>query len=295
MAQNRYYSSTAVETTIVTSPIDSVVTSMIVGSVTNFPAVPFTLALDYNTASEELVTVTNKSGTTLTIVRGVDGTFATSHAVGAVVKHVISARDLSEPQAHMAASTGVHGITGALAAQTDLSAHTSATTGVHGITGALAAASDLSSLSTTVTGLSSSKLDVSGGVVTSPREVATVTATAASSTVNFDCSTQAILYYTSGGSSTFTLNFRGSSTVALDTLMSTGQTITVVFLNTTSTTGSYPNAFKIDTSITVTPKWQGGTAPSAGSASGSVDAYSFTIIKTGAGAFTVLASATRFA
>jgi hypothetical protein len=44
----------------------------------------------------------------------------------------------------------------------------------------------------------------------------------------------------------------------------------------------------------VTPKWQGGTAPTAGNAS-SIDTYSYTIIKTGSAAFTILASQTKFA
>jgi len=43
----------------------------------------------------------------------------------------------------------------------------------------------------------------------------------------------------------------------------------------------------------VTPKWQGGTAPTAGNAS-SLDVYSYTIIKTGSAAFTLLASQTKF-
>jgi len=44
----------------------------------------------------------------------------------------------------------------------------------------------------------------------------------------------------------------------------------------------------------VTPKWQGGTAPTAGNAS-SVDVYAYTVIKTANATFTVLASQSRFA
>jgi hypothetical protein len=44
----------------------------------------------------------------------------------------------------------------------------------------------------------------------------------------------------------------------------------------------------------VTPKYQGGTAWAAGIAS-SIDAYVYTIVKTGSAAFTVFASQTRFA
>ena len=44
----------------------------------------------------------------------------------------------------------------------------------------------------------------------------------------------------------------------------------------------------------VTPRWQGGTAPSAGNAT-SIDLYSFTILKTAANTYTVLGSQTQYA
>jgi len=75
--------------------------------------------------------------------------------------------------------------------------------------------------------------------------------------------------------------------------MSTGQAVTVAFLVTQGATAYYNNAVQVDGS-SVTPKWQGGTAPSAGNAS-SVDVYTYTIIKTGNAAFTVFASQIRFA
>ena len=74
--------------------------------------------------------------------------------------------------------------------------------------------------------------------------------------------------------------------------MATGQSVTVVFAVTQGSTAYYNNAVTIDGN-SVTPKYQGGTAYTAGNASG-IDAYSYTIIKTASATFTVLASQTQF-
>lgn len=97
----RYYSSTAVRTTLASS-VSNISTSFVVNAVTGFPAsTPYTLIVDQDTASEEVVEVTARSGTTLTVTRGVDGTTATSHSSGASVNHGVSARDFDEPNAFL--------------------------------------------------------------------------------------------------------------------------------------------------------------------------------------------------
>jgi hypothetical protein len=134
---------------------------------------------------------------------------------------------------------------------------------------------------------------LSNKILVSPEERTTVSATAATGTVNFDASTQGVLYYTTNASANFTLNVRGSSGTTLNSVLTTGDAITIVFLNTNGATPYYPTVYQVDGSA-VTPKWQGGTAPTGGNAS-SIDAYSLTIIKTASATFTVLASQTKFA
>jgi len=123
-------------------------------------------------------------------------------------------------------------------------------------------------------------------------ETATISATAATGTINYDVTTQSVLYFTTNASANFTVNIRGNGTTSLNTLMSTNDSLTVVFLVTNGATAYYNNALTIDGN-SVTPKYQGGFAPTFGNAS-SVDAYSYSIVKTGSAAFTVFAAQTQF-
>ena len=117
-------------------------------------------------------------------------------------------------------------------------------------------------------------------IVVSPEERTTVSATAAGSTVHFDASTQGVLYYTSNATANWTLNIRGTSGASLSSILAVGDAITVSFLVTNGSTAYYQTAFNIDGSA-VTPKYSGGTAPASGNAS-SIDAYTYTIVKTAA-------------
>ena len=123
-------------------------------------------------------------------------------------------------------------------------------------------------------------------------ETSTISATAATGTINYDVTTQSVLYYTTSASANWTVNIRGNGTTSLNTLMSTNDSLTVVFLVSQGATAYYNNALTID-GTSVTPKYQGGTAWSSGNASG-IDAYSYTIVKTGSAAFTVFAAQTQF-
>jgi len=130
-------------------------------------------------------------------------------------------------------------------------------------------------------------------VLISPEERTTVSATAAGSTIQFDIKTQGVLYYTSNSTGNWTINVRGDSGTTLNSIMTTGDALTVVFLATNGATPYYGSALTIDGNA-VTPKFQNGVAFSAGNAS-AIDIYTYTIIKTASATFTVLAGQTKFA
>ena len=117
----RYYSATAQDTTI-NGNINSSVTSIILSAAVGYPSnYPFVLALDYNAASEELVLVTAKTAaTTFTVTRGYNSTNPQAHRTGAVERHVISAQDMTDMQAHFDATSNVHGVSGTIAALDDV-------------------------------------------------------------------------------------------------------------------------------------------------------------------------------
>lgn len=117
-------------------------------------------------------------------------------------------------------------------------------------------------------------------------EKATITGSAPSATQNFDWLTQAVQYFTSNAANNWTLNVRGDGSNTLNSVLATGEAITIGVLTTQGGTAYYQSAMQIDGSA-VTPKWVGG-APTAGTAN-SLESYLFTIIKTASATFTVLA------
>jgi len=131
------------------------------------------------------------------------------------------------------------------------------------------------------------------GKIQSVAEKVTTEATAATGTVNYDVLTQAVWNFTTDASGNWTLNVRGDGSNSLDSIMDTGESITIAHIVSQGATAYYNSAFQIDGS-SVTPEWQGGAAPTEGNAS-SLDSYTYTIIKTASATFTVLASQTQFA
>ena len=112
----RNYSSRSQQTTL-TSAVTAGASTMVVQSGTallggqSIPAgTTFTIVIDPDTAIEEIVDATAVSTNTFTITRGIDGSSGQAHSAGAVVRHMAIGRDYREANAHIEATTGVHGI-----------------------------------------------------------------------------------------------------------------------------------------------------------------------------------------
>ena len=149
------------------------------------------------------------------------------------------------------------------------------------------------SSSDTLTNKTLTDAALNGAVLKSAEEVVAISATAATGTVNIDLITSSVHYYTSDASANWTFNIRGDGSTTLNSILNTGASISCVFLVTNGGTAYYSTALQIDGN-SVTPEWQGGSAPTSGNIN-SIDAYSFTIIKTADATFTALASQTQFA
>ena len=319
----RQYSSISVATTL-NSGINTTATTIVLPSVAAATALMggvtlaagnvdiFTVAIDVDTVNEEIVFVTGVSGDTLTISRGQAGTgtpgvSGIAHSAGASIKHVLTSSDLiffrnnASPVSSFAFSGSTSGTTTvqatAIAGSTTLTLPAATDTLVGRATTDTLTNKTINGSTLNTSGLVSPT--ITGGtnatsVLISPEERTTVSATAATGTIAFDALTQSVLYYTSNASANWTLNIRGNSSSTLNSILATGDAITVTHLVTQGSTAYYNNAVQID-GASVTPKWQNGAAPANGSTN-SIDAYTYTIIKTASTpTYTVIASQSKFA
>jgi hypothetical protein len=125
-------------------------------------------------------------------------------------------------------------------------------------------------------------------------ETVTANSTAINANTTIDVLSGAVNYWTANVAANWTLNVRANSTTMLDAVMGTNDSMTIAYLATQLSSNTfYQSAMQID-GTAVTPKWQGGSAPSAGNAT-SIDLYAFTIVKTAANTYTVLGSQTQYA
>lgn len=316
----RKYSTTSVATQLVSTISSSQTTitvatgtgSALMGGVTLAAGNvdQFLVAIDVDTNNEEIVAVTGISGDTLTVVRERAGTSGISHTAGASVKHVFTGDDATFFTAGVATANAaipkslvttkgdlVTATAGSTPARLGVGANgyvlTADSTEVNGVKWAPSPGDVTLTGTQTLTNKTLTAPFINLGVLRTPKEIITVSATAATGTVNFDAETQGVLYYTTAASGNWTLNVRGTSSTTLNSMMAVGEAVTVVFLNTNSSTGRYATALTIDGSA-VTPKWQNGAAPSVGSTN-AIDAYTYTIIKTASATYTVIASQSKFA
>jgi hypothetical protein len=238
-----------------------------------------------NNGLADAVTVKNTSGTGIAVPAG-KSMFVFNNATNVVdaITH-LSSLTLGTDLAVADGGTGASTLTGVLKGN-GTSPFTAATAGTDYV--APGTATTFTALQTFAGTASNADLKTSNII-----ETATVSATAATGTIAYDITTQSVLYYTTNASANWTVNFRGSVGTSLDTIMATGESISVTFLVTQGATAYYNSAVQVDGS-SVTPKWQGGSAPTSGNAS-SIDSYTYVIIKTGSAAFTIIAAQTRFA
>ena len=114
-------------------------------------------------------------------------------------------------------------------------------------------------------------------------EEVNVTAGKLSDNTEINISNGQVHLFTTAESTTSTPNIM--STTGINTDMSVGESLVVTII-TTANASAYSANITID-SAAVTENWIGGSAPDAGGSSG-VDIHSFTIIKTGSAAYTVI-------
>lgn len=108
-----------------------------------------------------------------------------------------------------------------------------------------------------------------------------------------DALSGAVHYITANATANGTLAIRGSSTVTLNSFMAVNTSLSLILDITNNATAYYPTGFTID-GTSVTPKWNGGTAPTGGNAS-SIDRYVIQIVKTASATYTVYATQVKFA
>jgi hypothetical protein len=123
-------------------------------------------------------------------------------------------------------------------------------------------------------------------------EQANITAVAPTGPISVDVMTAPVVYFTSNAAANVTVNIRGNSTTSLNSILGIGQSATIAIVWQNPATPYYPSTIQVDGS-SITPAWQGASAPTKGNAN-STDIYSYTIFKKSNAVFTILASQTQY-
>ena len=143
------------------------------------------------------------------------------------------------------------------------------------------------------TATSIGNLALNNATIENIQEPANVVAFAATGTINMDILSNVVMVLTSNAAANWTVNFRGNSGTTFNNAVAVGNAINTSMLVPQGATAYYNSAVTIDGN-SVTPKYQGGTAWTAGNAN-ATDTYSYVVVKTAANVYTVLTSQTKFA
>lgn len=122
----RYEHTGGAQVTTLAAPINSTDQSFTVVDASGYPdgsVGPFWVVLDATTANEEKVLCATRTGNTFTVAsggRGGDDTVAVPHNPPAQVRHIFTAIEADEANAHVNATSGVHGVAGNVVGTTDV-------------------------------------------------------------------------------------------------------------------------------------------------------------------------------
>jgi hypothetical protein len=143
------------------------------------------------------------------------------------------------------------------------------------------------------TATSIGNLSLNNATIENIQEPANITATAANATINIDILSNVVVYCTANATGNFTVNFRGNAGTTFNNAVPANVSVSASLVTAQGATAYYNSLVQVDGS-TVTPKWQGGTAPTTGNAN-ATDTYVYVVMKSAANTYTILASQTKFA
>ena len=260
-------------------------------------------SLDQGAVATGVITATTFDGDVSGNITGVAGTFSGNVTIGGTLTYedvtnidsvgLVTARNGLQVLAGISTFSGQTNLTntnvtaGILTAsgQTNLAnvnvsaagtvASLTATTAVVGTAVTIAASG------ANVTGiLTATEVRLKNGTLT---ERVNIVANKLSAAPNINISNGMVHYFTTAETTTSIPNIY--SNTGINTDMSTGDVITVTIITTAAAAG-FSTGVEVD-GVPISPSWIGGSNPSAGGTAG-VDAYSFTVIKTGAAAYKII-------
>ena len=129
--------------------------------------------------------------------------------------------------------------------------------------------------------------------LTNLQEDLLITSSAVLANTTINVLENSIRYFTSDSAADFCINIRGDDATTLNSVMQTGNSISVALLVTNGSTAYFASNTQVD-NVAVVPKVQGGSALEAGNAD-STDIYNITVFKTADATFTMFLTQTQFA